>query len=256
MKEKNINIFFKKVKSSKEKIACLTAYDYPSARILEETGIDLILVGDSLGMVVLGHPNTTEVTLGDIEYHLKAVRRAVSNSILVADLPMGTTDSVEKAVESSLRLQAAGAEMVKLEGALTSQIAAIVAAGVPVIAHLGMLCQQILTEKKYRIKGKTSEEATRILKEAHSVEKAGASALVLELVTPSLAQQITNELTIPTIGIGSGSHCDGQILVLSDLLGLQPWFRPSFVKPKADLATPFKQAVKEYISEIKTSHGE
>lgn len=256
MKEKNINEFFKKAKASKEKIACLTAYDYPSARILDEVGIDLILVGDSLGMVVLGHPNTTEVTLRDIEHHLKAVRRGVSNSIVAADLPIGTVDSVELAVESSLRLQAAGAEVVKLEGALIPQITAIVAAGVPVIAHLGMLCQQILTEKKYRIKGKTPEEATRILKEAHAVQEAGASALLLELVTPSLTQQITHELTIPTIGIGSGPDCDGQILVLSDLLGLQPWFRPSFVKPKADLATPFKRAVKEYISEIKTSHGE
>lgn len=253
MNENSAIKFFKKAKISKEKIACLTAYDYPSARLLEEAGVDLILVGDSLGMVVLGYPNTTEVTLAHIEHHLKAVRRAVSNSILVADLPIGTADTVERAVKSSLILQQAGADMIKLEGALLPQISAIVAAGIPVMAHLGMLCQQILTEKKYSIKGKTPEEAARIVHEAHQVQAAGASALCLELVTPQLAQQITEELTIPTIGIGSGPHCDGQILVLSDLLGLQPWFRPSFVKPKADLATPFKQAVVEYVKEIKNA---
>ncbi len=251
MNQQEINYFFKKAKKSFHKIACLTAYDYPSARLLNETEVDLILVGDSLGMVVLGHPDTTQVTLEDIEHHLKAVRRGVSKKIIAADLPINTFNTPEQGVESSLRLQAAGADIVKLEGALLPQIRAIVAAGVPVMAHLGMLCQQILIEKKYTIKGKTPEEAARLLQEAHAVEEAGASALLLELVTPSLAQQITKEVNIPTIGIGSGSNCDGQILVLSDLLGLQPWFRPSFVKPKADLATPFQQAVKEYINEVK-----
>lgn len=251
MNRLEVNYFFNQAKKSHQIITCLTAYDYPSARLLDETEIDLILVGDSLGMVVLGHPDTTQVTLEDIEHHLKAVRRGVSKKIIAADLPINTFNSPEQAVESSLRLQAAGAEIVKLEGALIPQIRAIVAAGVPVMAHLGMLCQQILIEKKYRIKGKTQEEATRILAEAHAIQEAGASALLLELVTPPLAQQITKELNIPTIGIGSGTECDGQILVLSDLLGLQPWFRPSFVKPKADLATPFQQAVKEYVNEVK-----
>ena len=252
MKEKELDAFFKNAKNSRQKIACLTAYDYPSARLLEETEIDLILVGDSLGMVVLGRPDTTEVTLEEIKHHLKAARQAVTKSILVADLPAGSVDTVERAVTSSLELQSAGADMVKLEGPLENQIRAIVAAGVPVIAHLGMLCQQILIEGKYTIKGKTPTEAKRLLSEAHAIEEAGATAVVLELITPPLTQQITEELTIPTIGIGSGPHCDGQILVLSDLLGLQPWFRPSFVKPKADLATPFKQAVIEYIKEVKT----
>ena len=251
MKKEELNIFFRNAKASHQKIACLTAYDYPSARLLDETDIDLILVGDSLGMVVLGHPDTTKVTLGDIEHHLRAVRRGVSKSIVLADLPAGSANTVELAVNSSVSLQSAGADMVKLEGAHDDIIRAIVAAGVPVVAHIGMLCQQILVEGKYRIKGKSPTEAERLLKEAHLVEEAGASAVVLELITAPLAQRITEELTIPTIGIGSGLHCDGQILVLSDLLGLQPWFRPSFVKPKADLATSFKQAVTEYIREVK-----
>lgn len=250
-KPSELNHFFKNSKATHQKIACLTGYDYPSARLLDESGIDLILVGDSLGMVILGYPDTTKVTLDDIEHHLKAVRRGASRSIVLADLPLGTVDTVEQAVQSSLRLQSAGADMVKLEGALIPQISAIVAAGVPVMAHLGMLCQQILIEKKYRIKGKTPEEAARLLSEAHAIQEAGASALLLELVTPPLTQQITQELKIPTIGIGSGPHCDGQMLVFSDLVGLQPWFRPSFVTPKADLATPFKQAVRDYIKETK-----
>jgi len=255
MNKKEILSFFKKSKKNAQKISCLTAYDYPSARLLDEAGIDLILVGDSLGMVVLGHPNTTMVTLNDIEHHLKAVRRGATRSIVVADLPIKTFDTVSKAVASSLLLDAAGADMVKLEGALSPQIRAIVQQGIPVVAHLGMLCQQILVEKKYRIKGKSEEEAKRLLREAHEVQEAGASAVVLELITPLLTQQITNELDIPTIGIGSGVHCDGQILVLSDLLGLQPWFRPSFVTPKVDLAFHTQKAVKDYINEVKAGDG-
>lgn len=254
MNKKEIFDFFKKSKNNNQKISCLTSYDYPSARLLDEAGIDLILVGDSLGMVVLGHPNTTQVTLSNIEHHLKAVRLGATRSIVVADLPIHTFDTVSKAVKSSRILSRAGADMVKLEGALSPQIKAIVQEGIPVIAHLGMLCQQILIEKKYRIKGKTKEEADRLLREAHEIQEAGASAVVLELVNPLVAQQITQELDIPTIGIGSGLNCDGQILVLSDLLGLQPWFRPSFVKPKADLASLIQKAVKDYIADVKENH--
>lgn len=256
MNKKEIFNFLKRSKNNGQKISCLTSYDYPSARLLDEAGIDLILVGDSLGMVVLGHPNTTQVTLNDIEYHLKAVRQGATRSIVAADLPIHTFDTVSKAVTSSRILSQAGADMVKLEGALSPQIKAIVQEGIPVIAHLGMLCQQILIEKKYRIKGKTKEEADRLLREAHEIQEAGASAVVLELVNPPVAQQITRELDIPTIGIGSGLECDGQILVLSDLLGLQPWFRPSFVKPKADLASLIQTAVKDYIDDVKENHGQ
>ncbi len=256
MKKKEIFDFLKKSKQEGCKISCLTSYDYPSARLVDEAGIDLILVGDSLGMVVLGHPDTTQVTLEDIRHHLKAVRRGATRAIVAADLPIHTFDTVSKAIISSQLLHKDGADMVKLEGALCPQIKAIVEEGIPVIAHLGMLCQQILVEKKYRVKGKTQEEAERILSEAHKIEEAGACAVVLELVTPSLAQQITQELEIPTIGIGSGPHCDGQILVLSDLLGSQPWFRPSFAKPKANLASTIHNAVKDYINEVKNVHGQ
>jgi 3-methyl-2-oxobutanoate hydroxymethyltransferase len=255
MNKKEILNFLKKSKKYEEKISCLTCYDYPSARLLDEAGIDLVLVGDSLGMVVLGHPDTTSVTLNDIVHHLRAVRRGVTRSIVAADLPINTFDTIPQAINSALLLHAAGADMIKLEGALSPQIRAIVEQGIPVIAHLGMLCQQILIEKKYRIKGKNSEEAKRLLREAHEVQEAGASAVVLELITPVVAQQITKELDIPTIGIGSGLHCDGQILVLSDLLGLQPWFRPSFVQPKADLAFATQKAVQDYINEVKKNHG-
>ena len=254
MNKKDLTDFFENSKKASRKISCLTSYDYPSARLLDEAGIDLILVGDSLGMVVLGHPDTTQVTLNNIEYHLKAVRSGVKKAIVLGDLPINTFDTVSKAVKSSQILHAVGADMVKLEGALCPQIEAIVKEGIPVMAHLGMLCQQILVEKKYRIKGKTPEEAGRLLREAHEVQEAGASAVVLELVEASVAQQITKELDIPTIGIGSGIHCDGQILVLSDLLGLQPWFRPSFVKPKADLASSVQKAVKDYMNDVKASH--
>ncbi len=254
MKKKDVFDFLKTKKRSGEKISCLTSYDYPSARLIDEAGIDLILVGDSLGMVVLGHPDTTQVTLNDIEHHLKAVHRGTTNAIIAADLPIHTFDTVAKAVASSQVLYSAGADMVKPEGAMIPQIKAIVKEGIPVLAHLGMLCQQILVEKKYRIKGKTKDEADRLLYEAHKVQEAGASAIVLELVTPFVAQQITEELDIPTIGIGSGVHCDGQILVLSDLLGLQPWFRPSFAKPKADLALTIQKAVKDYINDVKSNH--
>ncbi|MFI0347516.1 MAG: 3-methyl-2-oxobutanoate hydroxymethyltransferase [Chthoniobacterales bacterium] len=301
MKKDLIGIL-KKIKASGQKLACLTAYDYPSARLLDESGTDLILVGDSLGMVVLGHSDTTQVTLAEIEHHLKAVRRGVSestrirskrlsadkvqgalkdqscsgvnipedpsagatqqflaeveiqkNSIVAADLPAGSADTIEQAVVSSLKLQASGADMVKLEGAHPHHIRAIVAAGVPVIGHLGMLSQQVLLEGCYSVKGKTEVDAERLLREARLVEEAGASALVLELIVPSVARRITQELSIPTIGIGAGDDCDGQILVLTDLLGLQPWFCPAHVKKQYNLASYFKKAVKEYIYDTKVN---
>lgn len=255
MKKEDVVNFFKNSKKSKQKISCLTSYDYPSARLLDEAGVDLILVGDSLGMVVLGHPDTTQVTLQDIHHHLKAVRLGTKKAIVTADLPINTFNTIAAAIESSTFLQKAGADMIKLEGALVPQIKAIVQEGIPVMAHLGMLCQQILIEKKYRIKGKTPEEADRLLREAHEIQEAGASAVVLELVAPAVAKQITLELEIPTIGIGSGPGCDGQILVLSDLLGMQPWFRPSFAIPKADLASSIQKAVKDYIDDVKLAHG-
>lgn len=251
--KKDIELHLKNLKKSHQKLACLTAYDYPSARLLDEAGIDLILVGDSLGMVVLGHPDTTQVTLADIVHHLKAVRRGVSKSILVADLPAGSEKSIDHAVDSSLKLQASGAEMVKLEGPHPEHIRAIIASGVPLVGHIGMLCQQVIVEGGYSIKGKTEEDAKRLIQEAHLIEEAGASAIVLELIKPSVVKTITEELSIPTIGIGSGDNCDGQILVLTDLLGLQPWFCPAHVKKTYNLASILTQATKEYIYDVKVN---
>lgn len=231
--------------------AWLTAYDYPSARLLDECGIDLILVGDSLGMVVLGHKDTVDVTLGQMIHHLKAVRRGVSRAPVAVDLPSRTYDTPTQALESARLLVEAGADAVKLEGPLPEIIATLTKESIQVIGHLGMLPQHVREEGGYHRKGKSNEESARLIQDAMDLQTAGCCALVLELVEASIAQEISKRLEIPTIGIGSGTGCDGQILVTSDLLGLQPWFRPSFVIPKADLATPFQTAVKEFIRETR-----
>jgi 3-methyl-2-oxobutanoate hydroxymethyltransferase len=238
-------------KTAGEKQAWLTAYDYPSARLLDETGIDLILVGDSLGMVVLGQKDTVDVTMGEMIHHLKAVRRGVSIAPLAVDLPSHTYDSPAQAFENANLLVQAGADAVKLEGPLPEIISHLTRGGIQVIGHLGMLPQHVREEGGYHRKGKSEEESFALLHSAKDLERAGCCAIVLELVEASLSRKISLELDIPTIGIGSGLDCDGQILVTTDLLGLQPWFRPSFVKPKVDLATPFQNAVKEFIQETK-----
>ena len=238
-------------KASGEHQAWLTAYDYPSARLLDESGIDLILVGDSLGMVVLGQKDTVEVTLGEMIHHLRAVRRGVSRAPVAVDLPSHTYDTPAQALESARLLVEAGADAVKLEGPLPEIIATLTKESIQVIGHLGMLPQHVREEGGYHRKGKSEEEADQILQAALDLQTAGCCAVVLELVEASLSEKISKKLDIPTIGIGSGAGCDGQILVTTDLLGLQPWFRPSFVKPKADLATPFQNAVKEFIRETK-----
>ena len=238
-------------KKSRKKLACLTAYDYPSARLLDDSGIDLILVGDSLGMVVLGRPDTIDVTLEEIIHHLKAVRRGTTRAPVAADMPYGTYQTPDQALVSARALVAAGADAVKLEGPLPEIIKALVQDGIQVIGHLGMLPQQVREEGGYHRKGKSDAEALALIEAAHALQDAGCCAIVLELVNAPISERISKELDIPTIGIGSGTGCDGQILVTSDLMGLQPWFRPSFVKPKADLATPFQEAVKEYIREIR-----
>jgi 3-methyl-2-oxobutanoate hydroxymethyltransferase len=236
-------------KRSSQRQAWLTAYDYPSARLLDETGIDLILVGDSLGMVVLGQKDTVDVTLDEMIHHLKAVRRGVSRAPVAVDLPSHTYDTPDQALASAQLLVEAGADAVKLEGPLPEIINRLTRQGIQVIGHLGMLPQHVREEGGYSRKGRSEEEAERILSSALDLQEAGCCAIVLELVEPTLSDKISIKLDIPTIGIGSGPNCDGEILVTTDLLGLQPWFRPSFVKPKADLATPFQKAVKEFIQE-------
>jgi 3-methyl-2-oxobutanoate hydroxymethyltransferase len=233
------------MKARGEKIAALTAYDYPMAKLLDEAGMPVLLVGDSLGMVVLGYPDTTHVTMADMEHHIRAAARAKPNALLGADLPFKSYESVPIAVENARRLVAAGAEFVKAEGGreILPQIRAIVSAGIPFMGHLGMLPQHVLEEGGYRIKGKIESEQQRLLEDARLLADAGAFAIVLELVTPPVAREISETISIPTIGIGSGTDCDGQILVIHDLIGLFPWFTPRFVKPKANCAAEIKTAV-------------
>jgi len=234
------------MKARGEKIATLTAYDFPMAKMLDEAGIPMLLVGDSLGMVVLGYPDTTHVTMADMEHHVRAAARAKPNALFGADLPFNSYQTPEQAVENSKRLVAAGAEFVKAEGGRTilPQVRAIVAAGIPYCGHLGMLPQHVLEEGgKYHIKGKSDTQREALLDDAKSLADAGAFAIVLELVTPLVAREITRSIPIPTIGIGSGDNCDGQILVVSDLIGMFPWFTPRFVKPRAHCADDIKAAV-------------
>jgi 3-methyl-2-oxobutanoate hydroxymethyltransferase len=252
---KGIAAEFRARKASGQKIAALTAYDYPTARLVDEAGADLILVGDSLGMVVLGYPDTTQVTLADMIRHTGAVARGVKDALVVTDLPIDTYNTPDQAVASARQLIAAGAQAVKLEGgaAVAPQIRALVAAGIPVLAHIGMLPQHIREEGGYKIKGRTAEEAEAIRRDAAAVQKAGAFAVVMEIVIPGLTAEITPALKIPTIGIGSGEGCDGQILVLHDMVGLYPWFKPKFAKQRADTATAISGAVREYVADV---HGD
>jgi 3-methyl-2-oxobutanoate hydroxymethyltransferase len=232
-----------------ERITALTAYDYPTARLLDESGLDVILVGDSLGMVVLGYEDTTRVTLDEIVHHTRAAARGVKRALLVADLPIHTYETPERALVTSRVLIEAGAQAVKLEGGVshTAQIEAVVHAGIPLMAHIGMLPQSVREEGGYKVKGRTSEQAAALLRDAHAVQDAGAFAVVLEIVEADVARRITEELTIPTIGIGSGQHCDGQILVTHDLIGFFPWFTPKFVSPEARVADEIRKAAAAFI---------
>ena len=239
--------------SAKEKpIAALTAYDYPTARILDEEGIDLILVGDSLGMVVHGMEDTTGVTLDMMTMHTAAVCRGVQRAFVVADLPYKTYTTPEDAIENSKPLIEAGAHAVKLEGGAghVPQIRALTEAGFTVVAHIGMLPQRVREEGGYKKKGRTEEQAAKLISDAKAVEEAGAVAVVLESMVAKVATEITAHSGIPTIGIGAGSHCDGQILVVHDLFGSFPWFCPPFATPRADVAGDCRRAVQEYLVEV------
>jgi 3-methyl-2-oxobutanoate hydroxymethyltransferase len=233
------------MKSRGEKIAALTAYDFPMTKLLDEAGVPLLLVGDSLGMVVLGYPDTTHVTMAEMEHHVRAAARARPNALLGGDLPYHSYESVETAVADAKRIIAAGAEFVKAEGGreILPQIKAILAAGIPFMGHLGMLPQHVLEEGGYKIKGRQDAEHQKLLDDAKLLADAGAFAIVLELVTPPVAKEISQSIAVPTIGIGSGPDCDGQILVTPDLVGAFPWFTPRFVKPKANCAAEIKTAV-------------
>ena len=246
---------FRQRKRRGEHITALTAYDYPTARLLDESGIDIILVGDSLGMVVLGYPDTTEVTLEEMLHHTRAAARGVQRALLVADLPIGTYNTPEAAVANAHRLVGAGATAVKLEGGVShvAQIEAIVGAGIPLMAHIGMLPQSVRQEGGYKVKGRSAAEVERLMADARAVEAAGAFSVVLEIVTADAARQITEAISIPTIGIGSGEHCDGQILVTNDLIGLYPWFTPKFVSPEAHVAEEIRHAARIFIERTRGS---
>ncbi len=240
-------------KQDGRRIACLTAYDYPTARLLDEAGLEILLVGDSLGMTVLGYPDTTSVELANIIHHTRAVARGADHALIVSDLPIRTYDTVDQAIANSRLLVEAGARAVKLEGgiAVSRQIEAIVDSGIPFLGHIGMLPQHIREEGRYRIKGRTEEERIFLLKEGMAVESAGAFAVVLELVHPPVAAEITQQLGIPTIGIGSGPDCDGEILVFHDLVGYFPWFKPKHVQPMANVGSDIAKAAAAFVRNVK-----
>ncbi len=243
------------MKTRGEKIPALTAYDFPMARLLDEAGIPLLLVGDSLGMVVLGYPDTTHVTMEEMEHHVRAAARGCKHALLAADLPYRSYETVEMAVANAKRLAAAGAEAVKAEGGrqIFQQVRAITGNGIPFLGHLGMLPQHVLEEGGYYIKGKKDPERRELLEDAHALAQAGAFAVVLELVAPRVAKEITGRIPIPTIGIGAGPDCDGQILVTPDLLGMLPWYDLKHVRPKLNAAEQMRTVVKDWIKGVSSS---
>lgn len=237
-----------------EKITCLTAYDYPTARLVDESGIDMILVGDSLAQVMLGHDSTIPVTVDEILHHLRAVRRATRRALLIADLPYGAYHlGAEQALQTSLRyLKEGGAEAVKMEGGKkrSALIRRLVEAEIPVLGHIGLTPQSILIFGGHRVQGKTLESAAELLADAQAVEDAGAFALVLEGIPRELAAIITKRLRIPTIGIGAGPECDGQVLVVHDLVGLSFQPRAKFVRPYANLAETLREALARFREDV------
>jgi 3-methyl-2-oxobutanoate hydroxymethyltransferase len=243
------------VKKGPGSIAALTCYDYPMARLLDESGTDILLVGDSLGMVVLGFPDTTHVTLAHILHHLEAVARAKPAALIIADLPIHTYDTPEQALATAKALVASGADAVKLEGGIrqAEKVRAITQAGIPVCGHLGMLPQRVLEEGGYHKKGKTPKQTQAILDGAIALIDAGVFAIVLESVTPAASRIITESISVPTIGIGCGeTNCDGEIAVITDLLGSFPWFVPPFAKPEANLSNSILDAAAKYIARVRS----
>ena len=242
--------------SKPEKITCLTAYDYPTARLLDEAGIDVILVGDSLGMVVLGHESTLPVTLEDMLHHTRAVRRGTRRALLVADMPFGSyhSDTAESLRNAVRFVKEAGAEAVKVEGGerRLELIARLTDAEIPVMGHVGLTPQSVNAFGGYRVQGKTPDAAEQLIRDARAVEASGAFAVVLEAVPRELAARITRDLRIPTIGIGAGPDCDGQILVLHDILGLTFNQTPKFARQYANVGRVISSAVHAYCEDVRS----
>jgi len=246
---------FRRMKQSGEKITVLTAYDYPFARLMDQAGIDMILVGDSVGTVVSGYDNTLPVTVEEMIYHTRAVVRGTSRALVVADMPFLSyqVDLRDARLNAGRLIKEGGAQAVKLEGGahVAATIRAIVDMDVPVVGHIGLTPQSIHRMGGYRVQGKEQAQAQQLLADARAVEDAGAFALVLEGIPASLAREITSALTIPTIGIGAGVDCDGQVLVIHDILGLCEKYSPKFVKRFADVSGSIRQGIDDYIREVK-----
>lgn len=251
---KNTSVSFKKAKTEGSKITMLTAYDYSTAKMIDECGINGILVGDSLGMVCLGYKDTLSVTMEDMIHHIKAVSRGSKNALIVGDMPfMSYQTSVYDALVNAGRLiKEGGAEAVKLEGgaSVCKQIEAIVNAQIPVMGHIGLTPQSINVFGGFKVQGKDESVAIKLIEDAKKIEAAGAFAIVLECVPAKLAEIITKSVSIPTIGIGAGADCDGQILVYQDMLGMFSNISPKFVKKFAEVGESMKNGFKKYIEEV------
>jgi 3-methyl-2-oxobutanoate hydroxymethyltransferase len=238
-----------------QKITCLTAYDYPTARLLDEAGVDILLVGDSLGMVVLGYDSTLPVTLDEMVHHVRAVRRAARRALLVADMPYGSFHvSLDESVRNAVRLiKEGGAEAVKVEGGerRIELIARLVEAEIPVMGHVGLTPQSINALGGFQVRGKTRDAARQLERDARAVEAAGAFAVVLESMPRDVAARITQQVRIPTIGIGAGPDCDGQVLVFHDLVGLTEGHVPKFVRQYAHVSADISRAASEFCSDVR-----
>ena len=242
--------------SQNKKITCLTAYDYPTARLLDEAGVDVVLVGDSLAMVMLGHDSTLPLTLDEALHHTKAVRRGVARALVVADMPYGSYHGdISESLRNAMRfVKEAGAEAVKIEGGerRLELIARLTEAEIPVMGHIGLTPQSVNALGGYRVQGKTPNAAEQVLRDARAVEAAGAFSIVLEAIPRELAAEITKAVRIPTIGIGAGPDCDGQVLVLHDLLGLTFQNPPKFARRYANVGEAISKAVREYCADVES----
>ncbi len=247
---------FLRMKKDGEKIVMLTAYDYPSARLAQEAGVDVILVGDSLGMVVLGYDSTVPVTMADMVHHSRAARRGAKDTFMLTDMPfLSYQISPAQALENAARLvQEGGCEGVKVEGGeeISAQVRALTGAGIPVCAHIGLTPQSATALSGYKVQGRTAEAARKLVRDAQALEEAGAFMIVLECIPAQVAELIGRKLSIPTIGIGGGAQCDGQVLVYHDTLGLFERFVPKFVKQYETLGVKARQALSEYASEVRS----
>jgi len=227
----------------------LTAYDFQMAKILDQVGIDLILVGDSSGMVVQGYSDTKSVTMTDMIYHTKAVARGARSTPIIGDMPINSCNTVRDGLTNARRFHEAGAHGVKIEGRKTEVTKALIAEGVAVMGHVGMLPQ---IAEAYRVKGKKPEEAEKIVQDAQELDAVGVFSMVLECIPETLAKRITETVSVPTIGIGAGKHCDGQVLVINDMLGFDESFKPKYVKTYANLNKTIKDAVAKFAAEVST----